>query len=43
VNYELKITRTAQKSLAKIEKKFRDKIIEKIYELQKDPYKMQKS
>ena len=39
MKYEIKITRNVQKSLAKIEKKFRDRIVEKIYELQEDPYK----
>jgi len=38
LEYELKIQRTAQKSLSKISEPFQTKIINKIYNLSKDPY-----
>ena len=38
MNYEIKITRKAQKELAKIPEPYQTKIIDKIYSLKNDPY-----
>ena len=38
MKYDLKIHKSAQKSLAKISEPFQTKIINKIYELANDPY-----
>ena len=38
MSYEIKITRKAQKELAKISEPYQTKIIDKIYSLQNDPY-----
>jgi len=38
MNYEIKITRKAQKELAKIPEPYQTKIIDKIYSLKNNPY-----